>query len=72
MQACGQRPWVVALALLLLQQLQVCPAMEALQAAALSREIRQHFRQSGMNWVSPKFMKEVRRRALHPCQCTAP
>ena len=33
--------------------------LEALKAAEISREIRQQFRISGMNWVSPKMLQEV-------------
>ena len=33
--------------------------LEALKAAEISREIRQQFRISGMNWVSPKMLREV-------------
>lgn len=32
--------------------------LDAMEAAEISREIRNHFRASGMNWVSPKMMKE--------------
>lgn len=32
--------------------------LDPLKAAEISREIRQHFRASGMNWVSPKQLAE--------------
>lgn len=44
--------------------LPVARAMDADKAAELSREIREHFRASGINWISPKMLRVSRCRAL--------
>lgn len=41
------------------------PPEDALTAAEVSRKIRQHFRDSGMNWVSPVMLREVVDRATN-------
>lgn len=37
-------------------------SIDADKAAELSRDIREHFRASGANWVSPKMLKGVSHR----------
>jgi hypothetical protein len=45
------------LGLLLLSPAPVSALEDALKAAEISRWIREHFRSSGMNWVSPKMLQ---------------
>ena len=39
--------------------------LEAGKAAEISREIREQFRKSGMQWHSPKMLREVRTWSYH-------
>ena len=55
------RVCVVSLVLCVAVLLSTSPfawGLDSLKAAEISREIRQHFRSSGMNWVSPKQLME--------------
>ncbi len=55
---------VLALALSLsLVTLPATAAIDADKAAELSRAIREQYRLTGFNWISPKMLKEVRSRA---------
>jgi hypothetical protein len=64
--SCGTMLRLSAFLLLSLLVATATAAVDADKAAELSREVREHFRRSGANWVSPVMLKHVSRGGAGP------